>query len=182
MSIQIPQETWEAHRSAITDMYMNKKWTVKQISLTMEARGFTASSSQYVRQLKKWRLSKNATEEEWKYISKTLNRRALLGKTSVVLMHGRELSPTKIRKETRRHHRPSLMRRDLTPEAMENIIVRTPGLASDATNDLSSSQSISASKQENLSTSTTQDASLLPVADDLPSTVFMDLLDQTCKY
>ena len=163
-------------------MYMNKKWTLKQISLTMEARGFPASPSQYTRQFKKWRLSKNATEEEWKYVSKALNRRSLLGKTSVVLMHGQEVSAAKIRKETRRHHRPSLMRRDFTPEAVEHITVRTPDLPGDATNDTSSSQTIITSKQARSNKSTTQKLSLEPVADEVPTAVFMDLLDIARKY
>ena len=147
----------------------------------MEARGFTASASQYTRQFKKWSLSKNATEEEWKYISKALNRRSLLGKTSVVLMHGQELSPAKIRKETRRHHRPSLMRRDLTPEAMVHITVRTPDL-SDATNDSTSSQAITASDQAKPNESTPEELSSQPVAGEVPTAVFMDLLDLACKY
>ena len=179
---EIAQESWEAHRAIITDLYMNKEWTLKQISLSMRSQGFRASNQQYVRQFKKWRLSKNATEEEWTYISRVLHHRSLLGKTSVVYRHGRALSSGKIRKETRRHHRPSLLRRGLASESMEHVTIRTPNPDTDLAQDLSKSIANLQRKSAPFDEDSSGSRSPLLLAERLPSMVFMNLLDEACEY
>lgn len=97
-----------------------------QVMKYMVQQGFNASKGQYLRQLKKWNLSKNLSAKDWKCISRRIEARSRLGKTSQVTIGGRIIPQEKVRKETNRHNLPSFLPQSPSPDLTEGILVYTP--------------------------------------------------------
>lgn len=112
-------QQWEAQRMEITRLWISEDKTLKQLMQFMRTQGFQATSPQYKRQLKKWKLSKNLTSKEWIYISRGISQRLHQGKQTHVLFHGRRLEEAKVRKEVTRHDRPLLQRISTPPEVTD---------------------------------------------------------------
>ena len=118
-------EQWEAQRATIESLWIDEDKTLSDLVQCMKGRGLSATSTQYTRQLRKWKISKNLHEKDWIYISREVTRRSREGKQSDVFFRQRKLEAEKVRKETRRHDLP-LMRPLPTPVTSANIRVCTP--------------------------------------------------------
>lgn len=171
----IPADTWEAHRCQIQDLYIAQDLPLAQVISVMSSHGFRASKPQYDRQFKKWSISKNRKAKEWKIISKILARRNREGKTSIVTIDGREIPLGKVSKETRRYDLPSLMPRSPTPELMDYIRVHTPTSFLNSTLDADGPPQ----REQLIEHQASQNGRpfLSVVVDNIPTLVFMDLLD-----
>ena len=123
----ISAQTWETHKSTIVDLWKNQNHKLEDVVQEMRQRGFVASKQQYIRQFKKWQVSKNRTGNEWRYISNVLTRRSRQGKASIVVMGGEQVDDAKVRKRTRDFEIPRWLSPGSTPEPMEGIEVHTPG-------------------------------------------------------
>lgn len=94
---------WEARRSVIHDLYINKGHPLEHVMSTMRPRGLQDSKQQYEQQFKKWGLAKNHKAKEWQYISRALDSRALQSKSSIIFVRGLEILLEKVRKESRQN-------------------------------------------------------------------------------
>ena len=61
------------------------------------------SKAQYIRQIKKWRFSKNFTSEHWRSIGRAIKEREARGKNSEVVIKQKPISGRKLRKEIGRY-------------------------------------------------------------------------------
>lgn len=119
---KIEDAEWEDHREEIRALYQWK--TLEQIkeymaqqynfckrlvhkSLASIGHGFSDvhdSKDQYTRKFKTWNLKKNSKEDEWRFVSRRMEKRKLEGKEETeVEMHGRVLPEKKCKKEISRH-------------------------------------------------------------------------------
>lgn len=126
----IPLQEWEAHKTAISELYLNQNCTLNEVIRTMENNyGFQASKAQYVRKLKRWKIEKNSTCDKWKFASIQTQKRKLEGKETEITINGKPISAKKLRKEMSRYTRPQLAMNeepDFTTDVQDSVHVRTP--------------------------------------------------------
>ena len=122
----VSSETWEEHKDAIVDLWKHKNCKMDKLINEMKRKGLVASKGQFGRQLKKWKITKNRSGNEWKHISNMLSRRSRQGKTSLVLIDGNEVDDGRLRKRTRAFEIPPWLSPGPTPEPMDGIEVCTP--------------------------------------------------------
>ena len=118
---------WSSHRHVIQDLYVEKDRPLAEIIQQLTSQGFFASRGQYLRQFKKWGISKNTSAKEWKRINRKIQTRKQQGKESQVVINGALIPPRKVRKETSRYDFPSyLAAQSPSPGPMDGIMVCTP--------------------------------------------------------
>ena len=116
----LAQLEWQRYKAEIHDLYVGNGKSLKEVMAILAERHdfhkkyinsgsfFTImltviSKEQYVRQLKKWNMSKNTTDAKWKLIGQKLQQRKLNGKASAVFFNGEVISASKLKKEMARH-------------------------------------------------------------------------------
>ncbi|KAI1087605.1 hypothetical protein F5B19DRAFT_474811 [Rostrohypoxylon terebratum] len=122
----IDPESWEEHRLEISELYESKK--LKDIrQLMLEKYGFEASQSQYERQVRKWKLRKTHTKQEWAALSVICKKRG--GKKNEVHYRGKLIDAQKAQRALWRHGYVSTIERVTNvedPSIPSGFIVRTP--------------------------------------------------------
>ena len=137
---------WETHRATIYRIYIENDRPVKELMEEMRDRhAFSATlvseifltaacilkgvalidcrKSQYLAKLKRWNFVKNLSAEEWKYVAKRFNQRRDCGRDrSVVLLHGRRLPESKVKKAIHRYSFVSTADRFLGPRKFQKIL------------------------------------------------------------
>ena len=137
---------WEAHRATIYRIYIENDRPVKELMGEMrDSHGFSATlvseiyhiaactlkklalidcrKSQYLSKLKRWNFLKNLSAEEWKYVAKRLNERRDCGRDrSIVLLHGRRLPESKVKKAIHRYSFVSTVDRFLRPRKFQKAL------------------------------------------------------------
>jgi hypothetical protein len=126
---KIPEAEWQFHKEEIRVLFLDENKTRDEVMAAMEKTyGFQAryvdrdlfavhltsfanspcnSKAQYIRRLEKWGFKKYSTSEEWKSISRKIQKRNLEGKESDTFINGRLVPLKKVKKEVSRHSRPS---------------------------------------------------------------------------
>ena len=179
---KISPEEWEIRRPAIHELFISKKPKLGEVIDEMESEGFYASQQQYKRQFKKWNMTKNLTDKEWKYIHAVISRRSLLNKRSVVFVHGEEISPRKQLKETTRHSSLLLAQQEPYLETTDHIRVCTPdGLGTSSVPGHGSDASRVGKPANQLNVAKYSAPDMEVMLKDLPSLEMIDLLDRNCK-
>ncbi|KAK7973466.1 hypothetical protein PG988_007600 [Apiospora saccharicola] len=123
---------WDLHFDEVRTLYIKDGKTQQHIQkLFKEKYGCTASKKQWTQQLGRWKLKKNLSEKDWKYISHVAKRRKARNKDSLVFVSGLQITPDRI--ETgRRNHGFALTRSSYrispSPEVPSDVVVsvRTP--------------------------------------------------------
>ncbi|KAI1452183.1 hypothetical protein F4805DRAFT_463019 [Annulohypoxylon moriforme] len=92
---------WEEHEETISTLYENNG--LKEVMrIMLEEHGFEASRSQFEKQVRKWKLKKNHTKEEWSAISRNIAHNRM-GKQSHVYYNGKLIATPKARRAAWRH-------------------------------------------------------------------------------
>ncbi|PVH82419.1 hypothetical protein DL98DRAFT_586407 [Cadophora sp. DSE1049] len=92
-------ERWELLKDIMVHLYIDEKTQLKDLVAMMKARyQFYASEGQYKGQFKRWKIGKAIPAKKKEGISKTLQSRAQLGKSSVVLYKDRPVENKTIRR------------------------------------------------------------------------------------
>ncbi|KAI0885845.1 uncharacterized protein GGS22DRAFT_188133 [Annulohypoxylon maeteangense] len=118
---------WEEHRETISKLYENNGLK-KVMSIMLEEYGFEASRAQFERQVRKWKLGKTHTKEEWNAISAIVTSREI-GEGSRVLFKGKSIPQLKAQRAVRRHGFVSVIERLTRVEAPPippGFIIRAP--------------------------------------------------------
>lgn len=129
MSNQISEEAWNAQRDTIISLFIEQDISSSELVGILADRGFRASKGQLDRQLRKWKISKNISQRQWKSIIKTIKRRQEDSRLSEVWFQGRRLNNSRLQKAIQRY---DLLRFSLSaaqspsPGPMEDIRVCTP--------------------------------------------------------
>jgi hypothetical protein len=145
---KVPKSEWETQKQRIISLYSEPRMTLRRTIVLMKQRyGFdaryltrpittlcffvadpVASKSQYRAKLELWKVKKNATSDMWIWIDREIRRRALEGKATDVLLHGKKQSREKIAKEIARNvtFADLLSNDEMDSTAPEGITVATP--------------------------------------------------------
>ncbi|KAI5927288.1 ankyrin repeat-containing domain protein [Camillea tinctor] len=92
---------WTPHRSTIRSLYLYQNKPLKYIIDYMrDNHGFSASKSEYERQLKVWRCRKNGTPEIWEYVARELRARESEGSQSDVYIDGNIIDKAIVKRRT----------------------------------------------------------------------------------
>ncbi|KAF2145338.1 uncharacterized protein K452DRAFT_294994 [Aplosporella prunicola CBS 121167] len=103
----------EAHKETIRRLYLKEDKTKKEVKEAMESMyGFKASEKQYERQFKRWGFRKNLKAEEWKFVSRRLEKRKREGKETDLKIDGILVPRKKLQKEIDRNFETALERYD----------------------------------------------------------------------
>ncbi|KAJ5089171.1 ankyrin repeat-containing domain protein, partial [Penicillium argentinense] len=131
---QSHEDEWETHREELKHLWLDRDWTAKQVQKYMsQCYGFYRSESQFARQFNKWGYKKNATREDWQFVSSRQEKRKRDGKDpGWVWMRGKRVPDAKVRKEISRHVPLSSKYSGIEtsvsdPKTPEGILVCTPG-------------------------------------------------------
>ncbi|KAI0452218.1 ankyrin repeat-containing domain protein [Xylaria acuta] len=131
-------DDWERHKAIILHLYLLENTSLHQVASYMQQNhNFAKKKSQYEYQFKKWGVKKNLKKENWQHLRHQLQRRT--GKQSEVTLFGVPLSPSRVRKETRRYTTiptaGDFGKRPPSPEALNEMIIRaqTPPIIEDIT-------------------------------------------------
>ncbi|KAG8163991.1 hypothetical protein KVR01_005909 [Diaporthe batatas] len=98
---------WEALKPEILRL-LSAGQSRKQVIEEVSRNGRSITKSQLEYRLKCWGQRTNLTEQAWRYTSHKVQKRARDKKKSAVFFNGALIPETKVRKETRRHDRPTL--------------------------------------------------------------------------
>ncbi|KAI1120591.1 ankyrin repeat-containing domain protein [Nemania abortiva] len=93
---------WDQHKAIITHLYLLENRSLYEVIEYMKHKhNFDKNKAQYEYQFRKWGTKKNSKKEEWKSISRQLEKRE--GKKTEVIKFGIPLSPSKVRKGIQRY-------------------------------------------------------------------------------
>ncbi|KUJ11067.1 uncharacterized protein LY89DRAFT_236266 [Mollisia scopiformis] len=123
----IPEPQWNQHRDDIIDLYLTENMAV--ICEKMKERGFSATESQYESRLRKWKIHKNGTKEDWKNVCRLVRIRADQGKGSDVYMHGKLIPADKVKRWTSRFLTPmelNNVHQARHPQAPDSFTIKSP--------------------------------------------------------
>ncbi|KAK8003115.1 hypothetical protein PG989_002834 [Apiospora arundinis] len=103
---------WNSHFDEIRALFLVDRKPLKHIQALFKRKyGCTASQKQWVAQLGRWKLKKNLSEKDWKYVAHVIKRRKAKSKESLVLVSGIQVPPERISTGWRNHsfalNRPS---------------------------------------------------------------------------
>ncbi|KAK8103246.1 hypothetical protein PG984_016392 [Apiospora sp. TS-2023a] len=80
---------WDHHFDEVRTLYLIDRKPLKEIRKMFEQNyGCTASLKQWTQQLSRWKLKKNLSEKDWKYISHVAKKRKARHKDSLVFVSG----------------------------------------------------------------------------------------------
>ncbi|KAK3293096.1 uncharacterized protein B0H64DRAFT_403502 [Chaetomium fimeti] len=85
---------WAGHEAEIRDLYLGQKWNLPNVRRHMKEKyGFDATERQY-----KFRFGgrKNVTSDEWDFVGRERQRRAALGKETIVCFRGEPLPAERV--------------------------------------------------------------------------------------
>ncbi|KAK8010235.1 hypothetical protein PG990_009200 [Apiospora arundinis] len=123
---------WDLHFDEVRTLYLIDRKPLKEIRKLFEQKyGCTTSLKHWTQQLGRWKLKKNLSEKDWKYISHVAKKRKASHKDSLVFVSGVQISSDRIQTGRRNHGfalaRPSY-RISPSPEAPSDVVVsvRTP--------------------------------------------------------
>ncbi|BCS18261.1 uncharacterized protein APUU_11089A [Aspergillus puulaauensis] len=127
-------DSWDAHRAEIEQLYIQDNKTLKCIAEFMSSKGFRKTKSQYETQFKKWGLRKKQTvprNTDWNFIAKRVEKRKRLGKENEVVIDGETIPSEKVRKLQYGKMFVSTADRFSgygapSPKTPEGVVVRTP--------------------------------------------------------
>ncbi|KAI1127479.1 ankyrin repeat-containing domain protein [Nemania abortiva] len=129
-------DDWERHKATILHLYLLEKAPLRHVVSCMQKNhGFAKTKSQYEYQLKKWGVKKKIGKKYWQNLRQQLKRRT--GKESEVILFGIPVSPSRVRKETRRYTSiptaKEFGKRSPGPELPDGVMVRvqTPPIIED---------------------------------------------------
>jgi hypothetical protein len=80
------------------------------------------SNAQYIGKLDQWGFKKNSTDEKWKFIARTLEKRELDGKESDTYINGKLVPRKRVKKEVSRHCLPSWQATAMTGMRCANLV------------------------------------------------------------
>ncbi|KAH6684856.1 hypothetical protein F5X68DRAFT_241849 [Plectosphaerella plurivora] len=126
---RLPKEEWARHKEYISDMYISRNASLKEVLDYLHQSGLNSTQHQLRQQLKKWGLKKNMEADEWGRIAHLVAKRSLNGKITSIIRNGRYYGPSKIAKEIGRHCTVSDMTRftkEPTPVCPSSVTMSTP--------------------------------------------------------
>ncbi|KAH7070114.1 hypothetical protein FB567DRAFT_613374 [Paraphoma chrysanthemicola] len=121
-------KSWEVHKDAILDLYLKQNKTLSDVMTAMAQRGFKRTKPQYERILKSWGATKNISKDEWKYITKRLQRREATNKATSVRVRGCIVSRAKIHKQRKLYEYQSTFSRISSQFRAISIPSSPPGI------------------------------------------------------
>ncbi|KAK8023286.1 transposase-like protein [Apiospora marii] len=95
---------WDPHLDEVRNLYIVERKSLKEIQQTFKQKyGCTASQKQWTQQLGRWKLKKNLSEKDWKYVSHVTRKRKAMHKDSLVFVSGVQVPPERIKTGWRNH-------------------------------------------------------------------------------
>ncbi|KAF9871170.1 transposase-like protein [Colletotrichum karsti] len=95
---------WERVRPIIHQLYLVDGKTQRDtLKILSDYHGFSPSKAQLERKLKQWRMVRNITGPEWKYVDRVIRQRQSRGKSSQLYLSGIPLRPAAVEKARSRH-------------------------------------------------------------------------------
>ncbi|KAK8031129.1 hypothetical protein PG990_000863 [Apiospora arundinis] len=121
---------WNSHFDEIRALFLVDRKPLKHIQALFKRKYGSdqkrASQKQWVKQLGRWKLKKNLSEKDWKYVAHVIKRRKAKSKESLVLVSGIQVSPERISTGWRNHSfalsRPSY-HTSPSPEPPSDVVV-----------------------------------------------------------
>ncbi|KAL4782566.1 ankyrin repeat-containing domain protein [Aspergillus varians] len=100
---RVSNAIWEEHKEEIIATLVAPGSTLEATIQHMKGRGFGATQSQYIAQLRDWGVEKNATASDWETAVSKKRTRDLVGKESDFFKHGKRIRKESSEKEVARH-------------------------------------------------------------------------------
>ncbi|KAG4271472.1 hypothetical protein FPRO04_10912 [Fusarium proliferatum] len=102
---RIPAWRWEENKEYIRTLYLDQNKTLDELVYNMvQNYNFLATRrAQYIRQLGKWELKKNATQDDWKCAKALIRKRKVEGKETEIMINGNVVAMKKLKKELGRY-------------------------------------------------------------------------------
>ncbi|KAI0529931.1 ankyrin repeat-containing domain protein [Xylaria digitata] len=108
-SKRLSEKEWVRHELTIRQLYLEKDSNLQTVMLKMaKDHGFNATKSQYETRFKKWGITKNRKQADWKAVAHHVQHRKTVGKDSAVFIEGNLVPEAKLLREIARvgHHLP----------------------------------------------------------------------------
>ncbi|KAI1331843.1 ankyrin repeat-containing domain protein [Xylariaceae sp. FL0255] len=94
---------WREHKALIRRLYLVDERPLEEVVEKLATLNLHATTHQVEYKLKKWEIRKNIDKRAWVSIEHRINKRRRNGKKSEVILCGRRVKPTTIKKQTERH-------------------------------------------------------------------------------
>ncbi|KAJ2983025.1 hypothetical protein NQ176_g983 [Zarea fungicola] len=130
---RIPDEEWDLYKELILELFPKLERAQLLQHLSHEY-GFCPTPNQYEYQKKKWGLMKNKTQEEWKYIDRSVRIRQLNSKDSKIVAHNSVVTLKQLRRARKWPPHCFLSVNDFdegTSAAPAGVVISTPPAEAD---------------------------------------------------
>ncbi|KAI1470477.1 uncharacterized protein F4812DRAFT_469071 [Daldinia caldariorum] len=99
----VSEQLWLEWKDFIYEEYIVNDRGIQEVFDILKERNPQITMSQYRAKLKDWAFCKNLCAEDWRYVSRSIQNRASQAKGTTVILSGKRLPQSKVRKQTNRH-------------------------------------------------------------------------------